>query len=1264
MLSYLLKVFALLLFSFFILFNYYFVFPWHTSNFDGYLSYFIVVAIIYAIYKYFQLDYSREKFSISLKSIIWFFLLNLFILCIYYFNLTGFWNSFLNWFHLFFKIIIYSILPIIIFFISTSFGKKILERLPNKDDFWKWVFWMLELVVWFISFISILVVFWVLWFYNLFIVFGILIWFLAFSYKQLFIIFRDLGELKYEFDIKKWSYLNLLSVEFFTIFSFIVLWVWLISIVRPFPIWWDDLWVYMNYPHLMAEAWNLLSLWAMYSWQTFTGIGYMFGSPVFAFFLNISGLFLTYIVLLLVFSNLIKSVSHKKDTIINIPVILSTIFISLPMVWFQTTKDLKVDEGLFFISVILLFFLFKYFLLFIKEKTPSILYIFIIWLIAWFAFSIKFTALLLIIAIVWVISFARVWIIGFLAYLSIFFWLFTIANLWKMMNVVINPNAISWFETSFWLSSIVVWLILFSYVFIKYKKDFLQFLKEFLVFVLGVFLVLLPWFWKNIWESYPNLSIFSIIWGKTDEFRVDYKKIHTSEELVQIWQEKSIERKKENSITTNEDFLRYFWYEKGINDFVYMPWNLTMQVNQKWEYTDIWFLFLALLPLIFIFLPYRKKYYALFFVWLSIAQFLFYFETNKKHIDNSLYSSVSTWSLNNVFTSNDYVFKKTKNYENIYDIDIGKYIDDSVIYTWLNVEEIKWKTREYLNNLALEYTNSQIEKSNIKTQENYNLIYQKNIDLLNKNFDSYYNELLEKDFLELKEVVNTNFYLELKEKVLDPSLWKDFTFITIPLEEEDYLYIKKLNQIYNNTSFFNVGDIVTLNQLLIKNDSSQEELNIINEIWNETRTIKWKIVDFFAKINLPLGYIFIFWSFIIPTIYLLFTLKEWKLNYIFKLNLIFASVYTFLWLISAFWIVWYGITMYFSFLLMIWLWAFFITSYNHDIDEKKYMYKVIGTISFLLLVLIYFLNSLFPYTFSNLKSAWYTEFKVWQLSQAEAIFAYHDDYKNLLFTLNIDESKREEFLKDNIDEELYLLISTVKFENISQIIDILKQLQNDEKYELKAKKSIQNLYKSIQNPDKNYLNKEKIYRVWTFLKYYISENNNRLFEDSLIFSFDDYIYDNDSNITIDRLKKLWLKYLLVDLNAATIDQSDTHDLTKRYENLLKTFNNDSLELIETDSVCLRLAIDLYDKNNDIIQYMNISWINYDSYDENDNKISRYKKRTFCVSYINDLLDGDKINDNDFNYLLPYKNYFEKNPKTMQSLDNVIWMSYKALFKIK
>ncbi|MDD3793683.1 MAG: hypothetical protein PHI37_02640 [Candidatus Gracilibacteria bacterium] len=1264
MLSYLLKIFALLLFSFFILFNYYFVFPEHINNFDGYLSYIVIIGIIYSIYKYFQLDYSKDKAVINLKTVIGFFFLNLFVLCIYYFNLIDSGNIFLNGVTLFFKILFYSIFPVIVYLISLSFGKKILERLSDKEEFGKGVFWMLELVVGLVSFLSIIVIFGILGFYNLVVVFLVLALFLVLSYKELFKIFKDVTEVRYEFDIKKGSYLNLLSVEFFTIFSFLVLGVGLISIVRPFPIGWDDLGVYMNYPHLMAEAGNLLSLGAMYSWQTFTGIGYMFGSPVFAFFLNISGLFLTYIVLLVVFSNLIKSVSHKKDTIINIPVILSSIFISLPMVGFQTTKDLKVDEGLFFISVVLLFFLYKYFLLLKNEKHISIYYLFIIGIIAGFAFSIKFTALLLIVAIVGVISFARVGIIGFFAYLSVFFGIFTLANLWKMMNVVINPNMIPGFETTFGISSIVLGIILFGYTYFKNKKNFLNFGKEFLVFIFGLFLVLLPWFGKNIGESYLNLSFSSIISGKADYFNVDYSKIYSSEEISQIRQEKVIERKKENSITTNEDFLRYFGYEKGINDFVYLPWNLTMQVNQKGEYTDIGFLFLALLPLIFIFLPYRKKHYALFFVGLSIIQFLFYFEGNKKEIDYSSYSNVSTGSLENVFIPNDLVFVRNNDFENIFDIDIYKYIDDEVIYTGLNTEEITEKTKQYLSDIALENAKIQIIKSSIQTQENYNLLYQKNLELLAKDFEKYYNEIFENDFNEFKKVVNTNFYLEIKDKVLNLSLGKDISFLTVPLDENDYQYIKKLNTIYNSTGFFNVGDVVSLNNLLVKNHATDEEIKIINNIWNENRTLKGKIVDFFAKINLPFGYVFIFLVFILPTIYLLVTLKHGKINYIFKLNLIFASVYTFLWAISSFGIVWYGITMYFSFLLMIGLGAFFITNYDYDIDDKKYIYKIMGTIVFLIIILIYFFNSLFPYIFSNLKNAGYSEFKVGKITQAESIFVYHDDYKNILFTLNIDESKIDDFLKENIDETIYLNIKDKKIEDISQVFNILKEYQKDKNYELKAKKSIQDLYKSIQNPGKEFANKEKIYRVGTFLKYYISENNNRLYEDSLLFSFDDYIYDNDSDITIDRFKKLGLKYLLIDLNAATIDKSDTHDLTKRYENLLKTFNNDRLELIETDSVCLKLALDLYDKNNDINEYFDISGVNYDSYDENNNMISRSKKRIVCINYINNLLDQDKINENNYSYLLPYKSYFEKNTKTLQSLDNVIGMSYKALFKIK
>lgn len=1262
MINYLLKIFALLLFSFFILFNFYFVFPWHVENFDWYLSYIIIVWIIYAIYKYFQLDVSKEKAIISMNTILWFFFLNLFILCFYFFSLS--WNEMKFWFELFFKIIFFSLLPISIFLITTSFGKKILSKLPNKEYFWTDIFWLIEMVIWFISFITLLVIFWIFWFYNLYIVWIILALFIGFSYKELFSIVSSIFNKEFIFDIKEWNYLKLLSTEFFTIFSFIVLWSGLISIIRPFPIGWDDLWVYMNFPQLMSEAWSLLSLWGMYAWQTFTGVWYMFGTPVSAFYLNITGLFLSFIVLIVVFSNLIKSINPSKKSFFNLPVILSSIFISIPMVWFQTTKDMKVDEWLFFISVVALFFLFKYFLSIRENKNPWFIYLFLIWIIVWFSFSVKFTALLLLLSIIWVLSFARLWILWFLGYLSFFFWVFTLWNLWKMMNVVVNPNSIAWFETTFWVISISIWILLLSYSLIKNNLSRIPFLKELWLFIAWFIIILLPWFGKNIYESYPNVNISSIMSGKSWDFRPDYSLIYTEQELKEIREFKNTNRKKENSVTTNEDLLRYFWYEKGILDFMYLPWNLTMQKNQTWEYTNIWFLFLAFLPLIFIFLPFRNKKYALFFVFLSFIQFISYFQPNSKVIDNSEFFSVSTWSLVWIVTNNNFVLNDYKSKDDIYDININNYINDDSIKSALTKEEIDNKTKLYITDLINQISSEEFSKSQLKTQEQYDIVFEKNSKKFIENYDKYFNEVFDREFNSLEKQVTKNFYWELKNKVkwIDTGSW--FTFMTNTLIESDLQYIEKLRNIYNTSSIFIVWDKATLNDILIKNNSTLEEINTINNIWDSNRSLNWKIIDLFAQVNLPLWYIFILALFIIPTLFLLVTLKEWKLNYIFKLNLIFASLYTFLWFISSFWIVWYGISMYFSFLLMIWLWAFFITSYKESDSENNYLFKLLWSIAFISIIFIYLFNSLIPYTFKNLRDASYEQFKVWQVSQDASIFLYHSDYKKMFFYLNIDESKRREFLEENISKDILKAVDKIEKKDINEVFDILIKLRNNKDFSLSANKSLENLYENLQNPSDKYKNKEKIYRIGTFLKYHISENNNRLFEDSLLFSFDDYIHGDNNSITIDRFKTLWLKYILVDLNAATIDQSETHDLTNRYEKLLKTFNSSSLELIETDSICLKVALEKYKISKNMDEYMILAWINYESYDEKWETIYRQQKRLSCANFINSLIDSNAINETSFSYLMPYKTYFESNEKTVEKIDSLIGMSYKALFEIK
>jgi len=94
----------------------------------------------------------------------------------------------------------------------------------------------------------------------------------------------------------------------------------------------------------------------------------MFESPVQAFFLNNVGGILTFIVLILVITDLVKSV--VKKTSIHIPLLIATIFISMPMVVFQQAKDMKLDAGLFFVSVITLYLFYKYL---ISEKKNYIL---------------------------------------------------------------------------------------------------------------------------------------------------------------------------------------------------------------------------------------------------------------------------------------------------------------------------------------------------------------------------------------------------------------------------------------------------------------------------------------------------------------------------------------------------------------------------------------------------------------------------------------------------------------------------------------------------------------------------------------------------------------------------------------------------------------------------------------------------------------------------------------------------------------------------
>ena len=147
---------------------------------------------------------------------------------------------------------------------------------------------------------------------------------------------------------------------------------------------------------------------------------------------------------------------------------------------------------------------------------------------------------------------------------------------------------------------------------------------------------------------------------------------------------------------------------------------------------------------------------------------------------------------------------------------------------------------------------------------------------------------------------------------------------------------------------------------------------------------------------------------------------------------------------------------------------------------------------------------------------------------------------------------------------------------------------------------------------------ENIYRVGTFMRYFLSENTSRLLEDSLLTTFDDYIYDENIDTSYERFKKIGIEYLLIDLNAATIDKDPEKRLTQRYENMLQFLTHENIKLIETDSACLKTALINYERSQDLGNYTSLAGVNYNG------TTTSSQKKELCVRTIVEIIRSEDL----------------------------------------
>lgn len=409
------------------------------------------------------------------------------------------------------------------------------------------------------------------------------------------------------------------------------------------------------------------------------------------------------------------------------------------------------------------------------------------------------------------------------------------------------------------------------------------------------------------------------------------------------------------------------------------------------------------------------------------------------------------------------------------------------------------------------------------------------------------------------------------------------------------------------------------------------------------------LTSLFTSLQLPLGYIVIVILALFPFVVLHYdTRNEEEPEDSTFLSLFgFVTVYSLIFVVAAYGIVWYGILMYFGFLA--------IMAMCMNTDRFSESEKVYTGIAMICVIFPYFLLSVIPHAWNNLPED-SMDFKIWKISEYEGIFQGRSEYIKVLDKLNLKDGSKvvEKIRTSATNPDLVKLLADYPSASISDIVGILdmaerlgagKQTAQYKALALDARKLKSMAYENLLYPSADNRNTEKIYRMGTFLTYYINENRTRFYDDSLIGAFELYFEGKDRDATAANMHKLGLRYLLVDLNAATIDQDPRRDLTRRYEKILDFIKADKVRLIATDSLCLQVALDLKTNEN----YMNLAGTNYVSFtkDEAGNLrgISPSDKTNFCGKVLAQIITENRVTDKDFTYLQPLAQYVvSKKPK--------------------
>ena len=431
-------------------------------------------------------------------------------------------------------------------------------------------------------------------------------------------------------NISFWTFAVIAIILIFTAFN-------LVGMLKVFPLGYDGAALYQNITKNIVDSQSLVQGGQAYNWSLFTSLGpLLFGSMAFSIFLShIMGVLSIWAMF-----HLGRIFLSSTGAWIGI-----AIFYTLPAISFHNFIDEKVDLGFLFICIAIVIFFLNYAKSFqynfsIRNKT-SITFFSLLGFLMGYALGIKYLGVLIMIAIILMMVYQ--WG-GIKAYLGIMLTTVAILFLLKINTFgYLDISSMQRFTIVCIFSLSGISLLLFYFKKFDWVSGF-RLVQNIGIMLVVMILSFMPWLIKNTIET-GNISTKTILYGKTAQEPLNHEysfltennipnKISEqhkegiikylgeaqvsgfdNEDFINQFerlknQKKNIKNRIEKNRTNTgkrEEILRYLGYETGLNDYLSLPYDVSMGINiPNKRGVDIGFLFLLFLPLLVLSLKKEK----------------------------------------------------------------------------------------------------------------------------------------------------------------------------------------------------------------------------------------------------------------------------------------------------------------------------------------------------------------------------------------------------------------------------------------------------------------------------------------------------------------------------------------------------------------------------------------------------------------------------------------------------------------------------------